>query len=102
MNQDGDPLLFSIPPQQFALISALIGVLLSFGLDVNRQNSLGYFFLNIGNMLQSIAGQTTLLQGDNDDDQQLYDKINDLKQQICLLEQEVSSSRLHKQKTLNP
>jgi hypothetical protein len=49
--------LFSLPPKQFVLLSSLIGVLLTENLDLNEQNSLGNFIVNVGQSILIAAAQ---------------------------------------------
>lgn len=55
-----EELLFSLPPRTFTIVSAALGFLLIDDLDVNQQNSLGTFFLTIGQILQTNATQEQL------------------------------------------
>ncbi|WP_042317119.1 hypothetical protein, partial [Desulfofarcimen acetoxidans] len=53
--------LLSLPPQQFTLLSALIGILLINYLNINEQNSLGNFLVGIGQTLLTAAAQGELV-----------------------------------------
>jgi hypothetical protein len=48
-----------IPPNQFSLIAALLGVLLNLDLDTNEQNSFGNFLVSIGQTMLTAAAQAT-------------------------------------------
>lgn len=48
-----------IPPNQFALIAALLGVLLNLDMDVNEQNSFGNFLVSAGQAMLTAAAQAT-------------------------------------------
>ena len=56
---------FSLPPKQFSLLSSIIGILLLQDLDLNQQNTLGNFLVNIGTNILTAAGQGQLLQSQN-------------------------------------
>lgn len=88
MDKDCESLLFSLSPQQLALLASLIGILLSCDLDSNKQGALGNFFSSIGQTLQTTSAQAELLEGSGNN-KNLLDKINNLKQQIYKLEQEI-------------
>jgi len=51
---------FSLPPKQFALLSALIGIILIDGLDSDQQNSLGNFLVSVGQVILVSAAQSAL------------------------------------------
>ena len=57
MNKSG---FFNIPPAQFALISALLGISFTYLLDIDRQNALGNFLTNVGQSLMTAAAQAEL------------------------------------------
>jgi len=46
-----------IPPNQFALIAALLGVLLNLDLDADEQNSFGNFLVSVGQTMLTAAAQ---------------------------------------------
>ena len=52
--------LFNLPPWQFSLLSSLIGLVLTEGLDVDQQNALGNFLVNVGQNMMTSAAQSTL------------------------------------------
>ena len=54
--------LFNLPPRQFSLLSSIIGLMLTEGLDINQQNSLGNFLVNIGQNMTTAAAQQQLLE----------------------------------------
>jgi hypothetical protein len=56
---------FSLPPNQYALLSALIAVLLAENLDLNQQNSLGNFIVNVGSTMLTIAAQGQLIESNS-------------------------------------
>lgn len=56
---------FSIPPNQYALLASLIGVVLSENLDLNQQNSLGNFIVDIGTTMLTMASQGQLIESSN-------------------------------------
>lgn len=51
-----------IPPKQFALIAAFLGILLSHCLDVSEQNAIGNFIVSIGQTILTEAAQSTNLE----------------------------------------
>jgi len=53
---------FLLPPKQLALLSTLVGILLIDNLDVNQQNSLGNFIVNVGQAILVSAAQSQVLQ----------------------------------------
>lgn len=79
--------LLSIPPSQFAILSTVVGVLLTERLDLGQQNALGNFIVNVGQAILTAAAQGQLLQsengGNNVDMQQL---IQGMKMQLDALE----------------
>lgn len=80
---------FSLPPKQFSLLSSIIGILLLQDLDLNQQNSLGNFLVNIGTNILTAAGQGQLLQSQESQNDEIRKKIKELKEQISLLEGEL-------------
>lgn len=81
--------LFSLPPEQFALLSAVLGVLLTKNLDANEKAALGDFIQGVGQSISTAASQAELLQERKQKDQHVYNQIKMLKKQICLLEQQL-------------
>ena len=77
---------FNIPPQQFALISSLLGIFTSCRLSSDEQNSLGNFLTNIGQNLMTVAAQADLQKNEAEARKEIADKIQALKEQISLLE----------------
>ena len=76
---------FKIPPDEFALIAALLGVGLANKLDVNEQNSLGNFLELIGQTILTVSAQEQL-------QQELKEKKKQnehLKMQIEILEKQM-------------
>lgn len=80
---------FSLPPKQFSLLSSLIGILLIDNLDLNQQNSLGNFIVNVGQAIMTSASQGQLLQSNTQQNDNAHQQINILKKQICALEREL-------------
>lgn len=84
-----NPSFFNIPPRQFALLSALLGLLLIDDLDFDEQNSLGNFLVSIGQVLMASSAQGSLqqnkAQAENEKDN-IKQQIKKLKDQICDLE----------------
>ena len=53
---------FNLPPEQFTIIASLFGVLLSEGLSMDQQNSLGNFLSTVGQTMMTVAAQQELLE----------------------------------------
>lgn len=51
-----------IPPNRFALLAAVIGILLNLGLDANEQNALGNFLVTVGQTMLTVAAQSQNLE----------------------------------------
>lgn len=77
--------LFSLPPKQFAIVSALFGVILSDDLDIDQKNALGNFLLNIGQTILTEAAQEQVLQSNDSKDDQIMEEIENLKKQVASL-----------------
>lgn len=87
---------FSLPPKQFALASSLVGILIIDNLDLNQQNSLGNFIVNIGQAVLTAAAQGQSLQSnssqkDNSQNNHIRQQFEILKKQMCALEQELDN-----------
>ena len=82
---------FSLPPKQFSLLSSLLGLLLIDNLDLNQQNSLGNFIVNVGQAILTSAAQGQMLQSNNSQDDQIRQQIQVLKQQILALEKQLDN-----------
>jgi len=84
------PYFLSLPPKQFALLSSLLGLILIDNLDLEQQNSLGNFIVNIGQFILTTAAQGQALENGNQNNDQIRRKIEMLKKQIIELEQQLS------------
>lgn len=82
---------FSLQPKQFSILSSLLGILLIDNLDLNQQNSLGNFIVNIGQAILTAAAQGQYLQSSSSKDNRIRQQIEALKQQINSLEQELGN-----------
>lgn len=82
---------FSLPPKQFSLLSTLIGIFLIDNLDLNQQNSLGNFIVNVGQAVLTAAAQGQMIQSNNSQDDHIRRQIQILKQQIYTLEEQLDS-----------
>jgi hypothetical protein len=74
-----------IPPNQFSLLGAILGVLLTADMDADEQNSFGNFLVSVGQgLLTSVAQKQN--QNAHNIDQQKYDelcsKIDDISNQL--------------------
>jgi len=87
MNEKG---FFSLPPKQYALLSALIGLALIDGLDADQQNSLGNFIVNVGSTMLTAAAQNQLIESGNKKNDQIRQQLEMIKQQIYQLEEEIN------------
>jgi rubredoxin len=88
MDQKFDSPLCGFSPQQFALIATVLGLVFTYGLNANEQGSLGNFFSVIGQVLQTTSAQSQLLQENCNSKKKIFEKIDELKQQIRKLEQD--------------
>ena len=91
--------IFSIPPVQFTALATIIGILLSCDLDADEQNSLGNFFLTIGQVLATIASQQAVFES-NPDNQKIIrnldnirDNINDIVRQLRFQKLKISPGK---------
>ena len=82
--------LFSLPPVQFSLLASLIGILLIYYLDINQQNSLGNFFVSLGQSLLTAASQGELLQEGTQSNDHIRQQIQIIKKQLHEVEQELN------------
>jgi len=83
--------LLSLPPKQFALLSAILGSLLIDDLNIDQQNALGNFIVGIGQTILISAAQEQSLKNNNSQNDQVLDDIADLKNQITLLNKKFSN-----------
>lgn len=79
---------FNIPPGQFALLANLIGIAFAKNLNSDQQNSLGNFFMSIGQSLATFNAQQSLQQSQTDN-QQMYDQIQLMKEQLKFFEDRI-------------
>lgn len=82
---------FSLPPKQFSLLSSLLGILLIDNLDLDQQNALGNFIVNVGQAILTSAAQGQMLQSNNSQDDHIRQQIQILKQQIFTIEKQLDS-----------
>ncbi|MCG8540789.1 MAG: hypothetical protein MJA82_12745 [Clostridia bacterium] len=84
--------IFKIPPDDFALIAALLGVVISNKLDVNEQNAIGNFFELIGQTILTVSAQEQLQQAliaKQKQNEQLKMQIEILEKQMELLKSQM-------------
>lgn len=86
--------LLSLPPKQFALLSSLIGIKIIDDLNIDQQNAIGNFFVNIGQAILTAAAQEQSLQNNNSQSDQILQEIENLKNEISLLKKESSNQNL--------
>lgn len=78
---------FSLPPVQFTMLSVLLGIILIENLDLDQQNTLGNFIVNVGQVILTAAAQGQTLQSAGQEKDQVRQQIQILKKQISALEQ---------------
>ncbi|MEQ8156541.1 MAG: hypothetical protein ABRQ25_16955 [Clostridiaceae bacterium] len=81
--------LFSLSPDQFSLLSSILGILLIDNLDTNQQNSLGNFIVGIGQAILTAAAQGQLLESDNSQNNDISQELEKLKKQVSALEKKL-------------
>jgi hypothetical protein len=72
-----------IPPNQFALIASILGVLINLDLDVSEQNSLGNFIVSVGQTMLTAASQA--------ENQEKHPNKDNLCKQIDKMSEELES-----------
>lgn len=77
-----------IPPNQFALLAALLGVLLNLSLDVDEQNSFGNFLVSIGQTMLTSAAQS-VNQDAHPDQNILAQKIDQMSKELDELKKQI-------------
>lgn len=80
---------FTLPPSQFALVSALLGILLLDNLNINQQNQLGNFLVGTGQTLLTAAAQGAALQDQSSQNDAVRQQLEIIKNHIRDLEQEL-------------
>ncbi|WP_432661919.1 hypothetical protein R9X47_15245 [Wukongibacter baidiensis] len=84
--------IFNIPPDEFALIAALLGVGIANKLDANEQNSIGNFLESVGQTILTISAQEQLQQSlieKEKQNEQLKLQIEIMEKQMELLKKQV-------------
>ena len=74
--------LTSINPYEFAALSAIIGLLISSGLTVPEQNSIGNWFEALGQIILTINAQASLI-----NQNQSNERISNLENEINILKE---------------
>ncbi|MDD4493213.1 MAG: hypothetical protein PHV32_02505 [Eubacteriales bacterium] len=82
---------FSLPPKKFSLLSSILGILFLNNLDLDQQNSLGNFIVNIGTNILTSAAQGQLQQSTNSQNDRIRQQILLLRQQLNALEKELDN-----------
>lgn len=85
--------LLSLPPKQFALLASFFGVILLDDLTIDQKNALGNFFLSIGQTMLTAAAQEQSLQSNNSQNDEVLQEIENLKDQISLLKNELGKQK---------
>lgn len=89
MRRSNDSFFCAFSPAQFVLLATVLGLLIARGIDESEQESLGNFLATMGQVLQTAASQSNYLETNCNPNQKALDKINELKQQIWDLENEI-------------
>ncbi len=87
--------LFSLTPKQFAILSTVIGIVFVDYLDIDMQNSLGNFIVNVGQALLTSAAQGQLISNKletENKNQIMLEQIQSLKKQVIELEAKIRNS----------
>ncbi|GAA0226470.1 hypothetical protein [Metaclostridioides mangenotii] len=79
---------FNLPAKQFSLLSSIIGIILIDNLDIDQQDALGNFLTNIGQNISTSAAQETVLNSNDNQDNEIEAQLEILKNHICLLEKQ--------------
>lgn len=77
--------IFDLPPDDFALIAAFLGVGIANKLDANEQNSIGNFFELLGQSILTISAQEQLQKALRDKEKQ----NEQLKMQLEIMEKQL-------------
>lgn len=72
-------------------MSSLIGILLIDDLDLEQQNALSNFIVNVGQAILTAAAQGQMIKSNNSQDDHIRRQIQILKQQIYTLEKQLDS-----------
>ncbi|MDP4092140.1 MAG: hypothetical protein Q8920_02160 [Bacillota bacterium] len=78
-----------IPPSNFALIAAFLGVILTEGLDLNEQNAIGNFILSVGQTILTKASQAEGQKEHNINNTEVGRTLDDLGRQIEKLKRQL-------------
>lgn len=84
--------IFNIPPDEFALVAALLGVGIANKLDANEQNSIGNFLESVGQTILTISAQEQLQKALIDEqkhNEQLKIQIEIMEKQMELLKKQI-------------
>jgi hypothetical protein len=72
-----------IPPNLFALIASILGILINLDLDINEQNALGNFIVSVGQTMLTAAAQA--------ENQKEHPNKNNICKQIEKMSEELES-----------
>ena len=75
---------FDLPPELMTAVATVLGFALMGNLDANQQNSLGNFLILVGQLLETSANQSFLLQANQQTDQMeaLQRQIDELRRRL--------------------
>ncbi|MBR5559751.1 MAG: hypothetical protein IKU72_05860 [Oscillospiraceae bacterium] len=85
--------VFDLSPDEITALSVVIGFAFSKGLDPYEQNSLGYFFSTIGQVLQTIATQSFLAENRPlTETQELENQLAQLEKRLTQLQEKLKDA----------
>ena len=78
--------LFSLPPKQFALLGAILGIVMAENLNMDEKNAMGNFLVSIGQSMMTEAAQEQVLQdAESSQSDGIRQEIEELKRQLYIL-----------------
>lgn len=86
-----------IPPQQFSLLGAILGILLTTSMDIEEQNSFGNFLVTIGQGILTSTAQDLNFTTHKTNEQkyeELYNKIDELNEQLVNIKSKLRNGKL--------
>lgn len=86
-------LINSLSSFQFVTVGTLVGYILSLGLNINEQNSLGNWLELVGQILLTFNAQEETISSNNDtsNNTTLLCKIQELEEKIRILEKKINN-----------
>lgn len=86
-----------IPPNQFSLLGAILGILLTAGMDIDEQNAFGNFLVSISQGLLTSAAQEQNQKAHQIDQQkynELCSKIDEISEQLINIKGKLKNGKL--------